>query len=459
LAFLDRRAELERISTALDRPGTAFVCLYGRRRLGKSRLLLEALKGRRAVYYVGDDRDAPLQRTAVAGEMARVVPGFADVAYPGWAELLERWWREAPRGAVLALDELPAVVRASPELPSLLQKLIDRPGARDRKLMICGSSQEMMLGLVLDATAPLYGRAHEILRIGPLPAGWLPQALAIRRPAHAIESWAVWGGVPRYWELARTHRARREAVRRLVLEPLGVLHDEPERLLLDDMTEPARAASILTLIAAGCHRASEIAARIGLPVTTLSRPLSRLLDLGLVMREVPFGRSTRDTKRTFYRIADPFLRFWYRFVEPNRSQLGAGHVAAVSAAIEGAWRSFLGGAWEELARASVPALRIGGRRFGPASRWWGRAIGGQPLELDLVAEGQEDRSEVLVGEAKLACPLRDVPGLVDRVAAKAAACPALRGRRVRVALWVLEPHRRRPVRHLVGSADVLRALR
>ena len=127
---------------------------------------------------------------------------------------------------------------------------------------------------------------------------------------------AVWGGVPRYWELAADHPSHAEAVRALLVDPLGILHREPERLLLDEMTDTTRAASILVLIGQGCHRISEIAGRLGHPATSLARPLGRLVELGFAAREVPFGASERDSKRSLYRIADPFLRTWFRFVEP-----------------------------------------------------------------------------------------------------------------------------------------------
>ena len=76
---------------------------------------------------------------------------------------LERWYRECPAQAVLALDEFPYLVRTSPELPSVVQRLLDRAGTRPAHLVLCGSSQRMMQGLLLDATAPLYGRAAELL--------------------------------------------------------------------------------------------------------------------------------------------------------------------------------------------------------------------------------------------------------------------------------------------------------
>jgi hypothetical protein len=84
-----------------------------------------------------------------------------------------------------------------------------------------------------------------------------------------VEAFAVWGGVPQYWELAADYPDLASAVGSLVLSPLGPLHDEPATLLLDDPREVTQAASLLTLIGRGCHRLSEIARRLGKPATSL----------------------------------------------------------------------------------------------------------------------------------------------------------------------------------------------
>ncbi|MBK5296610.1 MAG: ATP-binding protein [Vicinamibacteria bacterium] len=198
LPFLDRRDEAGRLTALFKRRDGGLAVVYGRRRLGKSRLLLEVLPKRRGIYYIADDREASLQRRALAGEIGRLLPGFADVVYPDWEALLRRFWSEAPRGTVLAIDEFPSLVASAAELPSLLQKGVDQASGQRVYLVLSGSSQRLMHGLVLDRAAPLFGRAREILRIGPLPAGYIRQGLSLRDPVRAIESFAVWGGVPRY---------------------------------------------------------------------------------------------------------------------------------------------------------------------------------------------------------------------------------------------------------------------
>lgn len=434
LPFFNRREEADRLRRLVGRREGSFGVLYGRRRCGKSRLLREVLPPGRSVYYVGDDRESVLQRASLAVEIARLLPGFDRVAYPEWDALFARWWEQAPPGAVLALDELPALVSAAPELPSVLQKHLDRHSDRRLHLLVAGSSQRMMHGLVLDRTAPLFGRAAEILRIAPLPAGWIGKALRLRSPVKAVEAYSVWGGTPRYWELAADHPDLASAFRALVLSPLGVLHEEPSRLLLDDLRDTTQAASILSLIGQGCHRGSEIAARLGKPATSLARPLSRLVELDLVARETPFGTSPRAGGRTLYRISDPFLRTWFRFVEPHRSRLEARQVSAVEKEVSRRFPHHLGEAWEDLARASVPHLGLFGETWGPASRWWGPGLDRKPLEIDLVAESASGE-RVLVGEVKWSAP-RDTKRLAAALERKAASLPFVRGREVRVALWL-----------------------
>jgi len=151
----------------------------------------------------------------------------------------------------------------------------------------------------------------------------------------AVASFAVWGGVPRYWELAAGASSLEAAVRTHVLSRHGVLHNEPQRLLLDDLRSASQPHSVMSLIAAGCHRLSEIAGRLAKPANSLSRPLEHLLDLGYVRREVPFGQSLRSTRRTLYRIDDPFMAFWYRLVLPHRSMLELDRVPPVETCI---WR-------------------------------------------------------------------------------------------------------------------------
>lgn len=223
------------------------------------------------------------------------------------------------------------------------------------------------------------------------------------------------------------------------------------------MRDTTQAASILSLVGQGCHRISEIAARLGKPATALSRPLQRLLDLDLITRELPFAQEPRGGKRTLYKISDPFLRFWFRYVEVNRSRLGAGQIEAVEEDVGRQLGHHVGEIWEELARASVPRLRLGGKTWGPAGRWWGPGLDRQPLEVDLVAESS-DGGSILVGEVKWAAP-RDTGRLLAELENKARRLPVAAGRETVLALWLKASSDILPADRVVTPRQVLEVLR
>jgi AAA+ ATPase superfamily predicted ATPase len=226
--------------------------------------------------------------------------------------------------------------------------------------------------------------------------------------------------------------------------------------LLDDLRETAQAASILSLVGAGCHRLSEIAGRLQKPVTSLSRPIQRLVDLELIAREVPWGESPRDSKRALYRIRDPFLLFWFRFVEPNRSRLEARQTDAVTREVLQRLPGHAAEVWEELARQSAASARIFGRRWRPASRWWGTGTDRTPMEIDVVAES-DDGKAILLGEASWSG--ERATALAQKLRKKAVRFPLAGKRNVVLALWLRKPGQAEKGIVVLGPGDVARLLR
>jgi hypothetical protein len=430
LDFINRTREIAKLERALNASEPSLVVIYGRRRCGKS-TLLQHVAGKDDIYYLADQQEPPLQRQSIAREVSRAVPGFDQVVYPSWEALFSAIWNQAPPAATLILDEFPYLVQNSPALPSIIQKFIDK-GKNTTNIVICGSSQRMMQGLVLDSTAPLYGRAVEIIKIRPMESGWLPVALKLG-PVEAVESYSVWGGVPRYWELAGTFPDHETACRELILDRDGVLHEEPMRLLLDDMRGAGQPHSLLALIAGGANRLSEIAGRLGKPATSLTRPLANLIQLGYLKREFPFGESPRSSKKTLYKLEDPFLKFWYRFVLPNHSMLEQDLLDEVYFASRQMLKAHTAEVWEDLARKSIARLEIAGTRWKPAARWWGRGLDGKNMEIDVMAESMDGQS-LLFGEAKWENKT-NVKAEINKLEKKAANFPKTAGRTIIPAIW------------------------
>ncbi len=425
--FLNRKEELARLDRLARRAAGGLAVVYGRRRLGKTRLLLEWSGRHGGLYTVADQSAAEIQRRYFAEAVGARLTGFGEVKYPDWPSLLSRLAREARvakwRGPLI-LDEFPYLVISSPELPSVLQRWIDHEAAEARLVVaLAGSSQRMMQGLVLSANAPLYGRAREVLEIGPIDPDYLGDAFGRGNRIDLVESYTCWGGVPRYWELAVEVAGRsRSRVERLVLDPLAPLHREPDRLLIEEVPTAMEVRPLLDALGAGCHRVSEIAARMGRPATSIARPLDRLLGMGLARREIPFGESEKRSRRSLYKIDDPFFRLWFRVVAPHRGALASGSRGSRLELLDRHWDGLVAQAWEELCRKKVPQPRPGtvlGRLgpWGPASRWWHGAM----PEWDVVSASTNGK-RLLLGEAKWSArPLE--PKAAEREARQLASKP------------------------------------
>jgi uncharacterized protein len=405
MRFLDRQGELSRLDELMGSREGRLAVVYGRRRVGKTRLLLEWTARHRGLYTVADRSAPEVQRRYFAASVAEVLPGFADVEYPDWAGLLARLARDARAAGFtgpLVIDELPYLTSGASELASALQRFVDHEARQvGLKLALAGSSQRMMQGLALSASAPLYGRAHALFEVKPLPASELRNAFGARSPVRIGELFAAWGGIPRYWELAlEASGSVLEQIDELVLDPLGPLHGEPDRLLLEELPPAVELRPILDAIGLGAHRVSEIAGRIGRQATSLSRPLQRLQEMGLVRRETPFGEPENQSKRSLYRLDDPFVRLWFRVVAPHRARLLTSAKGERMALLRKHWPGLCAAAWEELCRTSLPQLasRSALGRLGPwqtGKRWWH----GNLPEWDLVSRSA-DGARLLVAEVK-----------------------------------------------------------
>jgi len=146
----------------------------------------------------------------------------------------------------------------------------------------------------------------------------------------------------------------------------------------------------------------------------------------------------KGSKRSLYKIADPFMRFWFRFANPRRSLAEARNWPTIERELAGILPGIVGEAWEDLARWSVPRMEIAGARWGTAARWWGPGLDRQPMEVD-VAAASEDGSMIILGEAKLR--IRSARGwreAAGELRSKLERFPLVQGRKVIPCIWYVE---------------------
>lgn len=400
MKFVDRIEETERLRDALSIEKSSLVVVYGRRRLGKSTLIKRVLSDR-DVYFLADRSEGQHQRTLLAKVIAQVFSDFDKLTYPDWESMFRAVNYRADKRFTLCLDEFPYLVEQSPELPSVLQKIVDEKQLK-YNLVLCGSSQNMMYGLFLDSTAPLYGRADEIMRLAPIRLPYIQEALGLDATA-AIEEYSVWGGVPRYWELRESRSSLDDAMWHNILSVNGALYEEPIKFFQDDVKDIVKTSTIMSYIGTGANRLSEIAGRCDEPATNLSRPLKKLIDLGFLEKDIPFGIDEKNAKKSLYKIADPFMAFYYQFVVPNRSFIELNRRLPIEQALNTHFSEYVSMQWEKMCRDAVTGNLVNGVVYGKAKRWWGSVLNeakkAEQVEFDVVAESI-DKKYLLVGECK-----------------------------------------------------------
>jgi AAA+ ATPase superfamily predicted ATPase len=429
--FVNRTEEQARIRKIISGKKAGFIVVYGRRRCGKSTLLKRVLTGN-DIYFMADQTESTQQITLLAQTIATQVPDFDLVRYPNWEALFATLNQRITGRISLCLDEFPYMVKSSPGLPSVIQKLIDK-GDNKFHMIVCGSSQQLMNGLTIDSTAPLYGRADLILKVKPMKLAHLQEMLQCSA-LEAVTEFSVWGGVPRYWELRQQEISLTAALEMHLFSSLGTLVEEPLRLFVDDMRDTAQSYTILSLIGSGVHRMSEIAARLEKPATSLAGPLERLNQLGYIEREFPFGENARNTKKSIYRISDPFLNFYFTYIIPNRSLIELDKGDAVLQRLTESFTGYTSFWWEKLCRQAVSGALIEGHTFGYARSWWGNVSKSERIEIDVVAEST-DGKVLLVGECKWT-ESENAARLIKKLEEKANRLPFAKEKRIILCLFL-----------------------
>lgn len=394
--LIDRNLEWSTLERFLERRQRLAV-VYGPRRVGKSFLLdalCEAGGGQRYQAIAG----VPATQLVDFGRELGQKLGVGALRLDSWTDALDRLARlELP---FFALDELPYLTEAAPELPSLLQRYADANAGP--ALILAGSALSVMSDLV-QARAPLFGRAAAILVPAPLAGADLATLWQTRDPRSALWIDAALGGRPGYRPLVAPPGRRLDKwMIDEVLAPGSPLLDVAEADLADLADPPPLRGvyrAILAAIAGGEHSFGAIARVAGLPSGALSRPLAALGRAGLVERIPDPLRARRDR----YELADPHLRLWLALIAPNRSRFQAGGAAHVWAQLrETTWPSqVLGPRWEAVAREYL--ARGGCERLGPPDVVGATTVSDRARrashEVDLLAlrAGQV----IALGEAKL----------------------------------------------------------
>lgn len=328
MAFHDRIDEFQALEERWNSPRAEYVVIYGRRRVGKTELILRFAEGKRSVYFEatsGTEKDHLEDLSRVLAETSGR-PLLEAQSLTSWEAFFAAAEEELRRGPLLiALDEFQFVARETPTVGSLLNRFWREHRENPNLFVILsGSDVSFFEREVVGYNATTYGRRTGSLHLHPFPFGELSGFLPRWSAEDLIRAYAVFGGVPYYLEALDPGATLAQSIERHVLAPDGLLRQEPRFLFAQhsDLREDSVYFSILRAIAAGRTRRNEIAARVGRSDSATGQLLDRLTEMGLVARVHPVTVPKPDrTRMVRFAIDDPFLRFWFTFVHPYESRL------------------------------------------------------------------------------------------------------------------------------------------
>ena len=387
--FVNRQDELGILEKAYQRrPGLLVV--YGRRRIGKSRLIAEWLsRKKKSVYYVAHLTSHTDNLRGLASRASRQLgdPIIESVTYDNLGSLLTMIHRSG--GEIVVIDEYTYWARASPRVLSELQEFVDHTlPSTNMLVVISGSLLGVMERNVLGGGAPLYARATSVLRLKELSYPHLKEFLPLLSPEDRVRVYALVGGIPYY--LCQLHGTTtiREAVERLITSPGSMLREEKDLILREELRDPHAYNAILSALAEGYVRPAAIADVTGLDPSHVRKYLHTLEYIHIVERVTPLFK-----RKGWYKISDPVIRTWFTLVKPVIELLDLGKRSEALDEILQKIDVYTSKIWEQIVSNHLLKLHAGKGylQYGPLLHK------GEEIDIALLDPGEK---KAVVAEAK-----------------------------------------------------------
>lgn len=401
--FIGRDRELATLNKLYKSNKFEFTVIYGRRRVGKTALINQFIEGKNAIYFMGVESNAKQNLENFSKSIIEYNTGIeTETSFLSFQAALEYVFKLSEKERlILAIDEYPYVARSSKSLASTLQLMIDKyKDSSKLMLILCGSSMSYMEDRVLAYKAPLYGRRTAQMKILPFDFEETFHYFNNFSDEDKALIYGIVGGTPQYLLQMNDELSVEDNIKNTYLNPISALFEEPENLLKQEVREPALYNAIITAVATGASRMSEISSKVGEDTNICSAYVKNLVSLGIIQKETPYGEKT--SRKSVYSIEDNMFRFWYRFIPENNSIIARGAADLAYKRIEPFMSDYMGKVFEDICKQYLWKLLLTGKcpvEFSSLGRWWGNdPVEKSQAEIDIIAE--QDKNAALFGECK-----------------------------------------------------------
>ncbi|MDD5616994.1 MAG: ATP-binding protein [Candidatus Methanoperedens sp.] len=386
--FIDREYELSLLNDAWNQEGAKFMVLYGRRRVGKTRLITEFTMDKDGIFFIAEDVNSKVQinelKNRLAGYLNDEFLRKTDIVE--WRNLFEYLIRAIPKEKrfYFIIDEFSYLIKNDPAITSALQKFWDMfLSSTQVYFLVSGSIFGLISEKVLSSASPLYGRRTRDILIRPMPSWYAVKFLNMPFEDKLTVCMAI-GGVPEYLQKAGSFTSAESFIEAEFLKKDGYFYREPYFLLSQEFKEIRTYFSILNAIAFGNTKPIEIANFAGMNSREIYPYLENLIRLGFVERISPMPG---DKKQGIYLINDMVIDFWFNFVYSNREKIERDEIGIK---LED-FTAYFGKRFEILVRNELFQRLLGYEKSG---KWWYK-----DTDIDIVAINEKN-SEIVFAECK-----------------------------------------------------------
>ena len=365
-------SELERIN-ALSRDGLHVTLITGRRRVGKTRLVEEFIKGKQHIYFLITRKDEILLLEGLANSVREELgysPSFTD-----WEEALEYLITRVDGDLVIVFDEFQNLSFGSPSAFSQFQKVLD--GCRNEKgkhVILMGSYVSMMNRIFTGEKEPLFGRATESIRLRPLEYKHVFEVCRdlCFSEGEFLTIFSIFGGIPKYYVMIREQGLEGKDPLRVLEKAFycdfPLLSGEVKNNLIEMFGRNYHTYfSILEAVARGHNTLTLMSNISGIKRDSLSKYIASLVDdFSILEYRVPVTERKGKSKKGRYFIRDEMTRFWFRFIWPNLTLIEQGNYRRVSEIVEMGLPMLISDKVEALVRSAL----VEKGRCEVAGQWW-----------------------------------------------------------------------------------------
>ncbi|WP_456474030.1 ATP-binding protein [Candidatus Pyrohabitans sp.] len=384
--FLNREHEMMLLQEEWEKEGGRLIILYGRRRVGKTRLLMEFTKDKEGIFYIAEDSSAQIQITGLRDKISDFFKDslLRSLKITDWNQLFEYFSRNMPKERFyFVIDEFSYLIKSDRRIISLLQKFWDTSFSDSSVFMVLsGSMLGLMSEAVLSHASPLYGRRTRDILLEEL--SFKHSRKFVRMPFEdALKLYLAIGGVPEYLLKASEYNSLNRFLSREFFNKMGYFYREPYFIISQEFKELKIYFSVLNAIAYGRTSPKEIANFVGIDARKIYPYLENLIRMGFVERQTPILGKPR---RSIYLIKDNLFDFWFNFVFKYREEIEKDNFTIERINFS----EYYGKKFEDFIRREIFRLY----ECSSAGRWWHRGE-----EIDIVAL-KEAEKEIAFFECK-----------------------------------------------------------